>query len=322
MLFPDLPYERAANALSKALSMARSALAPFEIIGADREVIWLTGEIEVDADEQRSTLLRAMALPPGSERDASLVASLEERGRLLDDELYADWAIRARDELEGLRAGARITLARDRSAGHGRSSSLGLGGGVEPGVGGRAGERGGLFGFDAGDGRGRNARHGREDVSPHGRGASRARLGAVEGPTGCVLGRTARFGGSVAGRPAAPAPSVRTFGRDAALGALRDMVRDQQRELRGAILVSGPAGIGKTHLLEALGRELHAAGWLVVRAAAARDDRRAPLRALRSVLSQLDDSTAGPLVRLVARGTGRRARSTDRPPSVDCYWTS
>ncbi len=111
--------------------------------------------------------------------------------------------------------------------------------------------------------------------------------------------------------PAVPSVRDRTFGRDAALAELRDLVSDQHRRSSGAVLVTGPAGIGKTHLLDTVGRELQAAGWLVAQAAVDRDDRRAPLRALRGVLAQLDLSTAGPLVRLVADGASSEAGSDD-----------
>lgn len=303
LLFPDVAPDRARSSLSKALSMARAALAPFDIVCADRDVIWLDAEIEVDAEKLRCTLRRAMALSPGSARDAALVSGLEESGRLLDGELYADWASEARDELEGLRASARLTLARDRSAGHGRAGTW-------------------------------DSVEAWRDVLAHdpaneeacaaalrATGAARMRDMAVRTyhrtvaalhDLGLEPSAVLQAAYSEAMKDAvdgAPVPDAvqsnfRAFGRDAALGILRELVGKQQRDSCGALLLSGPAGIGKTHLLDFLGRELHATGWQVVQTAAARDDRRAPLRALRSILAQLDGSDAGPLVRLVAEGAG------------------
>src|SRR6185437_6687202 len=44
-----------------------------------------------------------------------------EDSELLPDEPYADWALRAREQLAALRQEARLVLARDRAAGAGRS---------------------------------------------------------------------------------------------------------------------------------------------------------------------------------------------------------
>jgi DNA-binding SARP family transcriptional activator len=121
-LFPDLAPARAANAVSKALSIARSALAPFDVLGADRDVIWIDGPIDIDLERTCAFLRHGLSLPPGDDRDAELTAGLACEGRLLDQELYADWAIAPRDELESLRSHGALQLARDRSAGHGRQS--------------------------------------------------------------------------------------------------------------------------------------------------------------------------------------------------------
>ncbi len=303
VLFPNVAPDRASGSLSKALSMARAALAPFEVIAADRDVVWLAGAIEVDAEEQRSALRQAMALPPGDARDAALVAGLEERGRLLDQELYADWARHPRHELEGLRESARLALARDRGAGHGRASS-----------------------WDAQDAWREVLVH--DPTNEEACGAT-MRAAAAAGMRDMVVrtnyrtvaalddldlepsealqavyAQAVRDADQAPAAQEAPPSSIRTFGRDAALAALRELVAPGRRESSTAILISGPAGIGKTHLLGALGRELHAAGWQVVQATAAAEDRRAPLRALRSVLGQLDLAKAGPIVRLVAEGEG------------------
>ncbi|HEX3956736.1 MAG TPA: AAA family ATPase [Trebonia sp.] len=118
-LFPSLPPRAAARALSKALSMARAALAPLgepgtSLLSASLTHIWAAG-VTVDADEQRAALRAALAMAPGADRDDALVAALADEADLLDDEPYADWAIRAREHLDELRRQARLALARDRA---------------------------------------------------------------------------------------------------------------------------------------------------------------------------------------------------------------
>jgi len=120
-LFPGLPPRAAARALSKALSMARAALAPLgepgeSLLSASLTHIWADPGATVDADGHRAALRAALALAPGADRDDALVAALADEAELLDDEPYADWAIRARDQLDELRQQARLALARDRAA--------------------------------------------------------------------------------------------------------------------------------------------------------------------------------------------------------------
>jgi adenylate cyclase len=127
-LFPRLEPRAAARSLSKALSMARAALAELgepgaALLGADLTHLWFSPEIEVDADTQADVLRAGLAMPPGQGRDDTLVHGLAADGELLQDEPYADWADRARDSLNTLRQEARLVLARDRSKGAGRSGS-------------------------------------------------------------------------------------------------------------------------------------------------------------------------------------------------------
>jgi class 3 adenylate cyclase len=120
-LFPALPAHAAARALSKALSMARAALAPLgepgaSLLSANLTHIWADPGALVDADEQRAALKAALAMHPGADRDDALVAALANEASLLDDEPYADWAIVAREQLDELRQQSRLALARDRAA--------------------------------------------------------------------------------------------------------------------------------------------------------------------------------------------------------------
>jgi DNA-binding SARP family transcriptional activator len=125
-LFPGLETRAAARALSKALSMARSALTELgepaaSLLAADLSHIWASAAADVDADAHQQALRDALAMDPGDERDGRLAAALAEDGELLADEPYADWALRPRERLEALRQEARLALARDRAKGAGRS---------------------------------------------------------------------------------------------------------------------------------------------------------------------------------------------------------
>jgi len=125
-LFPRLEPRAAARSLSKALSMARTALAELggggaALLGADLTHIWLSPRLVVDADDQESALQAGLAMAPGDVRDETLRGALTDDAELLPDEPYAGWADRARDQLNSLRQEARLALARDRAKGAGRS---------------------------------------------------------------------------------------------------------------------------------------------------------------------------------------------------------
>ena len=126
-LFPNLEPRTAARSLSKALSMARTALAELGeagtgLLGADLTHLWLAPGIAVDADELAAALEAGLAMAPGQERDDALSAAFANDAELLPGELYTDWAERARDQLNALRQEARLALARDRAKGIGSSS--------------------------------------------------------------------------------------------------------------------------------------------------------------------------------------------------------
>ena len=125
-LFPALTPHAAARSLSKALSMAHSALAPLgtqaaALLTADRTHVCAAADAWVDAEALTGALQRALRMAAGASRDAALTAALAVDGDLLADEPYADWAIEPRDELDLLRQEARLALARDRSHGAGQS---------------------------------------------------------------------------------------------------------------------------------------------------------------------------------------------------------
>jgi len=126
-LFPNLEPRAAARSLSKALSMARTALAELgepgmTLLGADLTHLWLAPGIAVDADELTAALESGLAMTPSQERDNALSAALASDAELLPGELYTDWVDRARDQLNALRQEARLALARERAKGIGSSS--------------------------------------------------------------------------------------------------------------------------------------------------------------------------------------------------------
>jgi DNA-binding SARP family transcriptional activator len=128
ILFPNLALEASANALRKAVSMARQALWPLGAIGprllktdGDRICVPVDIPLTIDVVTHEAELRHALALAPGGARDAALSEVLRQDAVLLADEPYSDWAIERRDAIGRLRQRARIELARDRAEGHGRS---------------------------------------------------------------------------------------------------------------------------------------------------------------------------------------------------------
>jgi len=129
LLFAELEPAASATAISRALSLAREALSALgeDVAGrlrSDRAHIWFSADALVDIDlvDQEKALRSALAMEPGGPRDAALSIALAEDGVLLEDEPYADWAVRPREALELLRQRARLELARDRARGRGRSA--------------------------------------------------------------------------------------------------------------------------------------------------------------------------------------------------------
>jgi DNA-binding SARP family transcriptional activator len=108
-LSPGLDRERAANALAKSLSIARSALGE-HVVEASRSFVRLAIPVETDLAIAIAALERATAKGPG--RRAALEDALALEGELLPEEPWADWADAARVRLADLRRAATIELAR------------------------------------------------------------------------------------------------------------------------------------------------------------------------------------------------------------------
>jgi class 3 adenylate cyclase/tetratricopeptide (TPR) repeat protein len=126
-LFPQLRPDAATRSLNKAISLARRAL---ESLGegasatlfTDRGLLRAdTPALVLDLEVQESGLRSGLSMNAGPNRDQVLRFALENECVLLEDEPYAAWALVRREALEALRQEARLTLARDRLRGYGRS---------------------------------------------------------------------------------------------------------------------------------------------------------------------------------------------------------
>jgi DNA-binding SARP family transcriptional activator len=120
VFFAGQTASRAGTSIARALAGIRRATSPFEVVRADRSMIALEPAVVVDVDTAVADLASALDDVAGGRRDAALVHAGADGRRLLEDELHAPWSIGPRDELDRLRAQARITLARDRANGCGR----------------------------------------------------------------------------------------------------------------------------------------------------------------------------------------------------------
>lgn len=97
-------------------------------------------------------------------------------------------------------------------------------------------------------------------------------------------------------------------GRDALLAALRDGLAAP-----GRVLLSGPAGIGKSALLEELATEGHAQGHTVLRSAPVEQDRDLPFVTLVDLLAEVGDDTFA-LLANPQRSAVEQALSQGTPP--------
>src|SRR5438477_1522670 len=108
-LSPGLDRDRGANAIAKAISMARSALGE-HVVEASRSFVRLAVPVVTDLVIAMAALERATAVGPG--RRAALEDALALEGELLPEEPWAEWADAARVRLADLRRAATIELAR------------------------------------------------------------------------------------------------------------------------------------------------------------------------------------------------------------------
>jgi DNA-binding SARP family transcriptional activator/tetratricopeptide (TPR) repeat protein len=301
-LFARLEPARAGRALSKALSMARSVLdgdaAQPSVLAADRTNVWIADHVRVEVDllEHLAALQDATATTDPTNRIERLRAALRETGAVCVDDDYEGWALAVADEVERARAAARLLLARtSRSEADWQAVAT-----ADP-----ANEEACAALVE------RRLRAGRPRE-------------AVRAVTTC---RTAL---ELLGLPLAPdlaalvmpAPAPVTheaiwplFGREPEITAILDEVGPAATGRGGAMLVAGPSGIGKTHLLRHALVRLAEAGWIVATAASARDDRLAPFASLRTALLPQLAGPASPLVNRILLPEAADTSARPLPPA-------
>ena len=272
-LFPGLAPLRAANGVAKALSMARSALGADgnEVLAADRDWLWI-GEgvtLTIDLDSHRGALEDALRQPPGPERAAALEAALATEDELLPEDLYADWTLPARRELDDLRERALLVRAQDLDAANQPSEA---------------------------------------------RRTAWRRVLATDPESGEAAAALVALQFDASRHAVAPADDDGGgVGRELELARLRRALAGVERSTGPNLLVTGPTGIGKTHLLERLVASLESDRWIVLRGTAAEGDRDVPFAALRSALRPVADA-APPGSRLhavLSTGGAASARGPD-----------
>lgn len=288
-LFRDLDPNPAARALSKAYSMARASLTAAglesDVLIGDREAIWLADEVEarVDLFELRDALDHALGLSAGAGRIAALKAALTNDDELLPNDIYEDWVLGANQQLEQLRAEARLALARGLSA-SAQPANRDLIAAWEnvlsqdP-----TSEEACVALLRA------HTASGRRDLAT----STYQRWTSAATEMGCGPGEELRAAYARLRRvspihPSAssqvPPPPIRQFGR---AKELDHVLKRLQSTLHGAgvfILIAGPAGIGKSHLCAGIHHALGSNGWVVASGAAAPGDSSVPYAALRSAL--------------------------------------
>jgi len=266
-LFPRLAPERAAHALSKALTHARSALhertTGIAILDANRAMVRISPDVEVlvDVDVRRQALAAATALP-ASERHTALVALRDAAWDVAPSEPHAEWLDDAREQMRRLHHEVLVACASDADESEAESAWAAVLA-TDPTDEQAAGE---LIRRQLASGARDRARRTYERT----RKALRDTLQIEPSPE-----LTELIG---AGESAVEAPT----GRGQLLDRLISVCQSPDRP--HAISVVGPAGIGKSVLVRALATTLQARGWQVWQATSAPDDRLVPYAALPSLL--------------------------------------
>jgi DNA-binding SARP family transcriptional activator/tetratricopeptide (TPR) repeat protein len=307
-LWPDLGVRAATNNLHKNMHHLRTALvergieAPLLELRDDR--LWLAPGVEVDVTAFRA----AAAAARGSGEIARYEAALAiYRGDLLPEDVYEEWSIADREELRALfgrmlaeaaeldeRAG-RVNAAVDRLEQllrldpldedvHRRLMRLHAGAGSRH----RA-----LRQYE----RCRDALRRELDVEPSLE-TEALHHSIAEGeprrPAGTDPGHADELHsvGAALAPPAGPPP----IGRDRELGIAEEAIEAAIAGEGQVLFVRGEAGIGKSHLIEAIAGEAEAAGARVLRARAYRFDAAVPYQPVRELLQGLLDEVADPAV--------------------------
>jgi DNA-binding SARP family transcriptional activator len=290
ILFPELAPARAANAVSKALTYVRSAVAPCSLLAADRNLIYVDDafEVSIDLDDVVDALATALASTPGAERNAALRAALSGgHEQPLPEELYADWAAVTRDEVAALWERAARELATSERSVASWTRVLTRAPGDEHAC---------LGLMTAYLSEGRRDQAGRTYYRTVG--ALTNDIGVP--PSAAFTAQAERLLADAESAPAVEAELTLppAIGRTELVARVTSLLRTGD----GGVLLAGPAGIGKTLVLEHVCADLRRAGWRIGRGAATPSDSRAPYAALRAALSGANAESGSALLRAALAG--------------------
>jgi DNA-binding SARP family transcriptional activator/tetratricopeptide (TPR) repeat protein len=306
-LFPHLDAAKAARAISKSLSMARSTLAQdgsgSRILLADPASVWIAEQVGVEVDllDHLTALEAALASGDVGAHADELRALITDARPVLPDDAYEDWACEVIDRVDRRRREVALRLARATGAAQDWQAIA-------------------------------DADPGNEEacaalVDLHlraGRRTEAVRAAAVCEAAIRALGqapdpRLRRLITSAADPTPAPSPSTEArwplIGRDRELTAVLHALRPAVDGHGGAVLVAAPAGTGKTHLLRHALDHLADDGWRIAAGTALPDDRLAPFAALRSALAPHLIEPPGPMLAPILLPTARRSGERPTPPT-------
>jgi DNA-binding SARP family transcriptional activator/tetratricopeptide (TPR) repeat protein len=269
-LFPELPPERAGRAVSKAVSQARLVLGP-DLLRADENSLWLAVPVHTDIADLLADIRAALRLTPGERRRCALTAALAGAGALLPEDGDAAWLAAPRRELAGTVRDARLALAGEQQEATGSMDGWRVAFEAD-----RTDERAAIGLIRA------YLARGERGPAVRTYGACRLALARQLG-----VGPSLELERCITPVLESGPPEAELVGRDAECAFVLEALRGAEVGDGRALLLTGPAGSGKTALLQAAGAELHRRGWLVAFAAAAAGDELLPYRALVSALTTL-----------------------------------
>lgn len=274
VLFNGTTPQQGRRFLSKAVSQARQVVGS-DIVATDRNDIFLSAAVQTDLSDLRRDLRAALTLSPGAGRVAALSTCLDRETRLLPGEPDDGWLEGLRRDLDNLARSGRLILASD----------------IESDTGSLAGWES-AFRCDPTDDevathlvrgfkvRGEQAMAVR--VYRECRAAMARRLG---GPPSAELEEAAA--GLFGSGPSEGAPGSGLLGREQETARILRVVLDAENGAGQGVLLTGPAGIGKTALLAAVLSAVRRQEWRVVLMTGGAGDDLVPFAALRSALPDL-----------------------------------
>jgi DNA-binding SARP family transcriptional activator/tetratricopeptide (TPR) repeat protein len=286
MLFPNLAPDRAANSVSKALTMARAALHESKdgtgpVLDADRASIRIRQglHLTVDVERLRKNVAEALSVPDVPGRLAALEPLREASYELLPDEPYAEWTAATREAMRRLQLDVLLQVARDTPPASADAAWLAV------------------IAVDPANEEASTAvvRHyvatGQRDRAIRTYHRFRAALLDAAGAEpaddlSALLGEDLQpLTGRRTAAPEAPADPTVPVGREQVLDRL--VAACERRDRPRGIAIVGPAGIGKSTVVRALAQQMQSRNWAVREVTIAADDRLEPYAGLRVLLDEL-----------------------------------